>query len=135
MRNVLALSAVLILAGCGNSHTKSSTATLCGGSGVPGAGRFLPSDFPTIDNETIVTARREGRTRLLDGFTDRTLQHVYFQLGLAFDQAGYTITKKHLSKDDALFAYESTGNVSTGEVDLRPCDPRTTSIHIADRLR
>ena len=94
-----ALVAILAVAvaGCGKSEAekeaesgKSGEGTVtCSGNALSGE-TGLPAGFPELDGVTFVKARDSGPTRVVDGYSDESIEGLYNEYKERFAEAQYT---------------------------------------------
>ncbi|HEY8647353.1 MAG TPA: hypothetical protein VIL77_15900 [Gaiellaceae bacterium] len=147
---VLAVSALLAVAGCGKSDAekKSEAAAAASGSGrgtitcegsATSKPTGLPSDFPQPDAVIYVNATKNGPTVVVDGYSTESLEGMYVEYKDRVNEAGYKVEFSELEKDrgDSEVAYKTPGANSTeGIVALRggsSCANGNVSVHITNR--
>jgi Fe-S cluster assembly iron-binding protein IscA len=148
---VLAASALLAVAGCGGKSEaekeKEAAAAAagggrgtitCEGSAMTGA-TGLPSDFPQPDAVVYVSAKKNGPTVVVDGYSTESLEGMYIEYKDRVNEAGYKVEFSEIEKDrgDSEVAYKTPGANSTeGIVALRggeSCANGNVSVHITNR--
>ena len=141
----VALVVVLVaaVAGCGKSEAqkqaeagKSGEGTVtCTGNALSGA-TGLPAGFPELDGVTFVSAKDRGPTRVVDGYSDESIEGLYNEYKDRFAEAQYKVLFSELEKDrgDSEVSYRSEDGTTTGIVALRAsCDNGDVSIHVTAR--
>ncbi len=141
----IALVVVLVasVAGCGKSEAekeaeagKSGEGTVtCTGNALTGE-TGLPAGFPELDGVTFVAAKDSGPTRVVDGFSDESIEGLYNEYKDRFAEAQYKVLFSELEQDrgDSEVSYESKDGATTGIVALRAsCDNGNVSVHVTAR--
>jgi hypothetical protein len=129
-------------AGCGGGdESKSESAAeesgrgtiTCEGdalSGSPG----LPAGFPELEGVTFVKAEDKGPTRVVDGYSDESLEGLYDEYKDRFKEEQYKILFDELEEHDSEISYRTKDGSMEGLVALRDgCDNDNISIHITAR--
>jgi hypothetical protein len=132
-------------AGCGGkseaekeaeSQAKSGEGTItCTGDALAGDSG-LPAGFPVLDGVTFVKAKDSGPTRVVDGYSDESLEGLYNEYKDRFAEEQYKVLFDEIEKDrgDSEVSYTSKDGKTTGIVALRAsCDNGNVSIHITAR--
>ena len=132
-------------AGCGGkseaekeaeSQAKSGEGTItCTGDALAGDSG-LPAGFPALDGVTFVKAKDSGPTRVVDGYSDESLEGLYDEYKDRFAEEQYKVLFDEIEKDrgDSEVSYTSKDGKTTGIVALRAsCDNGNVSIHITAR--
>jgi hypothetical protein len=132
-------------AGCGGkseaekeaeSQAKSGEGTItCTGDALAGDSG-LPAGFPVLDGVTFVKAKDSGPTRVVDGYSDESLEGLYNEYKDRFAEEQYKVLFDEIEKDrgDSEVSYTSKDGQTTGIVALRAsCDNGNVSIHITAR--
>ena len=140
-----ALVAILAVAvaGCGKSEAekeaesgKSGEGTVtCSGNALSGE-TGLPAGFPELDGVTFVTASDSGPTRVVDGYSDESIEGLYNEYKERFAEEQYQVLFSELEKDrgDSEVSYKSKDGSTTGIVALRAsCDNGNVSVHVTAR--
>jgi hypothetical protein len=141
----IALVVVLVaaVAGCGKSEAekeaeagKSGEGTVtCSGSPLSGE-TGLPAGFPKLEGVTYVKAEDSGPTRVVDGYSDESIEGLYNEYKDRFAEAQYKVLFSELEEDrgDSEVSYETKDGATTGIVALRAsCDNGNVSLHITAR--
>jgi hypothetical protein len=142
---IIALVVVLTasVAGCGKSEAekeaeagKSGEGTVtCTGDALSDA-TGLPAGFPQLDGVTYVKAEDSGPTRVVDGYSDESIEGLYNEYKDRFAEAQYKVLFSELEEDrgDSEVSYKSKDGTTTGIVALRAsCDNGNVSVHITAR--
>jgi hypothetical protein len=140
-----ALVAILAVAvaGCGKSEAereaesgKSGEGTVtCSGNALSGE-TGLPAGFPELDGVTFVSARDSGPTRVVDGYSDESIEGLYNEYKDRFAEEQYQVLFSELEEDrgDSEVSYKSKDGSTTGIVALRAsCDNGNVSVHVTAR--
>jgi hypothetical protein len=119
-----ALVAVLAVAvaGCGKSEAENETG--------------LPKGFPELDGVTFVSARDSGPTRVVEGYSEESIEGLYNEYKERFAEEQYKVLFSELEEDrgDSEVSYESKDGTTTGIVALRAsCDNGNVSVHVTAR--
>jgi hypothetical protein len=142
---IIALVVVLAasVAGCGKSEAekeaesgKSGEGTVtCTGNALSGD-TGLPAGFPELDGVTFVEARDSGPTRVVDGYSDESIEGLYNEYKERFAEEGFQVLFSELEEDrgDSEVSYKSKDGETTGIVALRAsCDNGNVSVHVTAR--
>jgi len=143
---VLLLVCLLVaVAGCGGKSddekkaeaaAKSGEGTItCEGKALSGDSG-LPAGFPVLDGVTFVKAEDKGPTRVVDGYSDESLEGLYTEYKDRFSEAEFKVLFSELEKDrgDSEVSYRTKDGKTEGIVALRAaCDNGNVSIHITAR--
>lgn len=138
---VVVLSA--LVAGCGKSEAekqaeavKSGEGTVtCSGDALSGT-TGLPTGFPQLDGVTFVAAKDSGPTRVVDGYSDESIEGLYNEYKDRFSEEQFKVLFSEIEKDrgDSEVSYTSKDGKTTGIVALRAsCDNGNVSIHVTAR--
>jgi ABC-type glycerol-3-phosphate transport system substrate-binding protein len=128
-----AVSIALLAAACGGGGDESEEAQSACRAPASQAGTGLPAGFPRPGELTITAARRDGPTRVVDGYWASDLGEAYDEYQAAVERAGYEITFKEKEAHDAEIAYEGEGR--SGLIALRDdcSESDTTRVRITSR--
>jgi hypothetical protein len=141
---LLVLGCLLVVAaGCGGksdeekqAEAQSGEGTItCTGDALSGSSG-LPAGFPVLDGVTFVTAEDKGPTRVVDGYSDESLEGLYTEYKDRFAEAQYKVLFDEIERDrgDSEVSYRSKDGKTEGIVALRAsCDNGNVSIHITAR--
>ena len=141
---LLVLGCLLVAAaGCGGksdeekqAEAQSGEGTItCTGDALSGSSG-LPAGFPVLDGVTFVTAQDKGPTRVVDGYSDESLEGLYTEYKDRFAEAQYKVLFDEIEQDrgDSEVSYRSKDGKTEGIVALRAsCDNGNVSIHITAR--
>jgi hypothetical protein len=138
-----ALVAILAVAGCGKSEDekeaesgKSGEGTVtCSGNALSGE-TGLPVGFPELDGVTFVAATDSGPTRVVNGYSDESIEGLYNEYKDRFAEEQYQVLFSELEQDrgDSEVSYKSKDGTTTGIVALRAsCDNGNVSVHVTAR--
>ena len=129
-------------AGCGGGHeSKSESAAeesgrgtiTCEGDALTGSAG-LPAGFPQLEGVTFVEAQGKGPTRVVDGYSDESLEGLYNEYKDRFEEEQYKILFDELEEHDSEISYRTKDGKTEGLVALRDgCDNDNISIHITAR--
>ena len=129
------------VAGCGGKSdaekqaeaSKSGEGTVtCSGNALSGE-TGLPAGFPELDGVTFVKASDSGPTRVVDGYSDESIEGLYNEYKDRFAEEQYQVLFSELEKDrgDSEVSYQSKDGSTTGIVALRAsCDNGNVSVHV-----
>ena len=144
-RLVVVACLLVAAAGCGGksdaeknaeAQAKSGEGTVtCSGDALSGDSG-LPAGFPVLDGVTFVKAADSGPTRVVDGYSDESLEGLHNEYKDRFAEEQYTVLFDEIEKDrgDSEVSYRSRDGKTTGIVALRAsCDNGNVSIHITAR--
>ena len=135
---------LVVVAGCGGKSdeekqaeaARSGTGTItCSGDALSGDSG-LPAGFPVLDGVTFVDAEDKGPTRVVDGYSDESIEGLYNEYRDRFSEAEYKVLFSELEEDrgDSEVSYRSKDGKTEGIVALRAaCDNGNVSIHITAR--
>jgi hypothetical protein len=131
------------VAGCGKSEAEKQAeasnsgegTVTCSGNALSGE-TGLPAGFPELDGVTFVKATDSGPTRVVDGYSDESIEGLYNEYKERFAEEQYTVLFSELEQDrgDSEVSYKSKDGATTGIVALRAsCDNGNVSVHVTAR--
>lgn len=141
----LLVALVLPAAGCGKSEAEKESEAAkssegrgtitCTGDAVTGASG-LPAGFPVLDGVTYTSAVDKGPTRVVDGYSDESLEGMYNEFKDRLKEAEFKVLFAEVEADnsDAEVSYETKDGQTEGQVALRDaCDNGNISVHVTAR--
>jgi hypothetical protein len=141
---VLVVVLAALVAGCGGKSdaekqaeaSKSGEGTVtCSGNALSGE-TGLPAGFPELDGVTFVKASDSGPTRVVDGYSDESIEGLYNEYKDRFAEEQYQVLFSELEQDrgDSEVSYKSKDGSTSGIVALRAsCDNGNVSVHVTAR--
>jgi hypothetical protein len=138
---LLVAAAAAALAGCGGEEETEAEKEAEAGrgtvtcSGDPLAGSAgLPDAFPELEGVTFVTAEDKGPTRVVDGYSDESLEGLYNEYKERLQEEQYEILFDELEEDDSEISYQTPDGETEGQIALRAtCENDNVSVHITAR--
>lgn len=138
---VVVLSA--LVAGCGKSEAEKQAEAVKSGEGTVtcsgdalSSTTGLPTGFPQLDGVTFVAAKDSGPTRIVDGYSDESIEGLYNEYKDRFSEEQFKVLFSEIEKDrgDSEVSYTSKDGKTTGIVALRAsCDNGNVSVHVTAR--
>jgi hypothetical protein len=95
----------------------------------------LPADFPEVAGVTYTKSTSAGRSTIVDGYYEGSLEDAYENFKTAIRDAGYSVIFDEIEEEDSEVAYSGGDDSTSGIVALREncAQSDRISVHVTNR--